>query len=227
MTSAVDAIIETQLRLSLKQKFEVESVVTAGSCSYSYAVSSRISDVVASTSDVLHLLLPQMDGQDEHYTDCWLSFVMHEKVIYSFLYVYIWCPFIYISKFIFSFTSKSEKQSWKTAWCQEKPPFWPEDVPFCSQAARWKGKILRILKGHSGTAYLSQWVAYIRRFTELNIYTYIYIYIYTYIYTSTTGDQSLHKVITWVGLAGLTRVTNIFSRPQKKIWIKLRIQFFI
>ena len=28
-------------------------------------------------------------------------------------------------------------------------------------------------------------------------------------------------------LAGLTRITNIFSRPQKKIWIKLRILFHL
>ena len=35
-----------------------------------------------------------------------------------------------------------------------------------------------------------------------------------------------HRLFTWAGLArlvGLTRVTNIFSRPQKKIWIKLRM----
>ena len=44
----------------------------------------------------------------------------------------------------------------------------------------------------------------------------IYINMYIYIYTS-TGNQSLHKEITLANLAGLTRVTNIFSRPQKKI----------
>ena len=36
----------------------------------------------------------------------------------------------------------------------------------------------------------------------------------------------IKRLITWAGLArlaGLTRVTNIFSRPQKKIWINLMI----
>ena len=37
-------------------------------------------------------------------------------------------------------------------------------------------------------------------------------------------------LITWAGLArlvGLTRVTNIFSRPQKTIWINLRILLYL
>ena len=75
VTSSIDAIIE--IELSLKQKFEVESVVTVGSGSYSYAVSCRISDVVASTSDYPPLSLSNQCSLFRRSRPFWRTQIIH------------------------------------------------------------------------------------------------------------------------------------------------------